>query len=87
MENRSKLQKIKSACIILGTLIYFTRLIREDLQGHETILYWLGFIPNFGMSFAFPFSFFSKKHILCELRVEKRFPEVTKSNKFEYSTT
>jgi hypothetical protein len=24
---------------------------------------------------------------LCELRVEKRFPEVTKSNKFEYSTT
>jgi hypothetical protein len=26
-------------------------------------------------------------NILCELRVEKRFPKVTKSNKFEYSTT
>jgi hypothetical protein len=61
MENRSKLQKIKSACIILGMLIYFTRLFREDFKGHETILYWLGFIPNFGMSFAFPFMFFFKE--------------------------
>jgi hypothetical protein len=67
MENKHKLQKIKSACIILGMLIYFTRLFREDLKGHETILYLLGFIPNFGMSFAFPFMFFSKKHILSNL--------------------
>jgi hypothetical protein len=26
-------------------------------------------------------------YILCELRVEERFPEVTESSKFEYSTT
>jgi hypothetical protein len=63
MENRSKLQKIKSACIILGMAIYFTRLFREDFKGHETLLYWLGFIPNFGMSFAFPFIFFPKGHM------------------------
>ena len=50
----SNARKLLSFFIILGFLIYFSRGLRADFAGNQNILYWLGFMPNFGLSFAMP---------------------------------
>jgi hypothetical protein len=62
MKTMTKSRKIILICIVIGYIIYLTRLFREDFEGHENVLYWLGFIPNFGMSFALPFIFYTNKN-------------------------
>jgi hypothetical protein len=57
----SKARRIVLICIVIGYLIYLTRLFRENFEGRENVLYWLGFIPNFGLSFALSFILYVNK--------------------------
>jgi drug/metabolite transporter (DMT)-like permease len=67
MGTMTKSKKIVLICICLGMAIYMMRYFRDDFKGHDSILYWLGFMPNFGMSFAFPFIFSRPKNIFSVL--------------------
>ena len=40
--------------IVLGFVIYYSRSLRTYFKGNEDILFWLGFLPNFGLAFALP---------------------------------
>jgi hypothetical protein len=40
--------------MILSSLFYFSRLFRLQLADHQMVLWWVGFLPNFGASLGGP---------------------------------
>ena len=48
-------------CIVLGWVLYFSRFARTSFKEHEILLFGLGFIPNFGLSFALPLIYVSNR--------------------------
>ncbi len=57
----SNSRKLLSFFIVLGFLIYFSRGLRSDFEDNQNILYWLGFMPNFGLSFAMPLVYLANR--------------------------
>jgi cell division protein FtsW (lipid II flippase) len=47
--------------IVVGFIIYYSRYFRDNFKGNETVLYWLGFLPNFGLSFALPLIYLANR--------------------------
>ncbi len=45
----------------LGFVLYYSRYLRTDFKGHESILFWLGFLPNFGLAFALPLCYIANR--------------------------
>ena len=48
-------------CIVLGWALYLSRYARTGFKEQGTVLFWLGFIPNFGLSFALPLIYVSNR--------------------------
>ena len=48
-------------CIAAGWILYFSRYARTSFKEQEIVLFWLGFIPNFGLSFALPLIYVSNR--------------------------
>ena len=47
-------KRILYLSIVLGFVIYYSRYLRTDFKDNEIVLFWLGFVPNFGLAFALP---------------------------------
>ncbi len=47
--------------IVTGFFIYYSRYFRSNFKGDETVLYWLGFLPNFGLSFTLPLIYLANR--------------------------
>jgi hypothetical protein len=56
-----KTKRLASLAIIVGIILYLSKFLREYLADNPSALFILGFLPNFGLSFAIPFIYVSNR--------------------------
>ena len=59
--NAKKERKIATGTIIVGIILYLSKFLRPYFSDNNTILFILGFLPNFGLAFAIPFIYVSNR--------------------------
>ena len=59
--NAKKERKIATGAIIVGIILYLSKFLRPYFSDNNTILFILGFLPNFGLAFAIPFIYVSNR--------------------------
>ena len=52
---------IATVAIIVGIILYLSKFLRPYFSDNNTILFILGFLPNFGLAFAIPFIYVSNR--------------------------
>ena len=52
---------IATVAIIVGIILYLSKFLRPSFSDNNTILFILGFLPNFGLAFAIPFIYVSNR--------------------------
>ncbi len=57
----TKIKKTLYIAITFGWLFYLSRYLRLVFEDNESILFWLGFLPNFGLAFALPFVYLGNR--------------------------
>jgi len=61
LTNAKKERKIATGAIIVGIILYLSKFLRPYFSDNNTVLFILGFLPNFGMAFAIPFIYVSNR--------------------------
>ena len=56
-----KVNIIVAVAIIAGMTLYLSKYLRSYFTDYPSILFILGFLPNFGLSFAIPFIYVSNR--------------------------
>jgi hypothetical protein len=59
--NTENEKKIGTGAIICGILLYLSKFLRVYFIDNDSILFILGFLPNFGLAFALPFIYVSNR--------------------------
>jgi hypothetical protein len=58
----AKIEKtIATGAIIVGIVLYLSKFLRPYFSDKNTVLFILGFLPNFGLAFAIPFIYVSNR--------------------------
>jgi len=60
-DNVKKVSTIVALTIIVGISFYLSKFLRGYFTDSPSILFLLGFLPNFGLSFAIPFVYVSNR--------------------------
>lgn len=68
VENEGHEKKIAALTIISGISLYLSKFLRGYFADNNSVLFILGFLPNFGLALAIPFIYVSnrlrqKKHV------------------------
>ena len=50
-----KEKKIIAGAIVVGMMLYLSKFLRPHFADNNSVLFILGFLPNFGLAFAIPF--------------------------------
>lgn len=58
---------------LLSWLIYVLPMWLRNIIENKSVLFWLGFIPNFGCAMALPLAFLYKKELTCQQAKDKLF--------------
>lgn len=53
--------KLASLAVLFGISLYLSKFFRGYFQGHDAVLFVLGFLPNFGLAFTLPFIYVSNR--------------------------
>ena len=53
--NSIKEGKIVTGAIVFGILLYLSKFLRPHFSDNKSVLFVLGFLPNFGLAFAIPY--------------------------------
>ena len=61
LPNAKKGKKIATGVIIVGILLYLSKFLRPYFSDNNSVLFILGFLPNFGLAFAIPFIYVSNR--------------------------
>jgi glycopeptide antibiotics resistance protein len=56
-----KTKRLAEYAIILGILSYLSKFLRPYFVSNESVLFILGFLPNFGLAFSIPFIYVSNR--------------------------
>ena len=59
-----KEKQIVTGAVIVGILLYLSKFLRPGFSENESVLFMLGFLPNFGLAFAIPFIYVSNRYRL-----------------------
>ena len=59
--NTKKEKKIVTGAIIVGIMLYLSKFLRPYFSDNNSVLFILGFLPNFGLAFAIPFIYSSNR--------------------------
>ena len=61
LTDAKKESKIATSAIIAGIILYLSKFLRPYFGDNNTVLFVLGFSPNFGLAFAIPFIYVSNR--------------------------
>jgi hypothetical protein len=59
--NVRKEKLIVAGSIIFGIMMYLSKLLRAHFRDNNSVLFILGFLPNFGLAFTIPFIYVSNR--------------------------
>src|SRR6187431_2856058 len=59
--NAKKGKKIATGVIIVGIILYLSKFLRACFSDNNSVLFILGFLPNFGLAYAIPFIYVSNR--------------------------
>jgi hypothetical protein len=57
----TRTKRLSAYAIIVGIILYLSKYLREYFVDNNSLLYILGFLPNFGLAFAMPFIYASNR--------------------------
>src|SRR5688572_2915337 len=57
----NKERKIANGAIFFGIMLYLSKFLRLHFSDNNSVLFILGFLPNFGLAFAIPFIYVSNR--------------------------
>jgi hypothetical protein len=57
----TKERKIANGAIFFGIMLYLSKFLRPHFSDNNSVLFMLGFLPNFGLAFALPFIYVSNR--------------------------
>ena|SRR6186713_2900769 len=60
-ETITRTKKLAAHAIILGMLLYLSKFLRVYFVDNSSVMFILGFLPNFGLAFALPFIYVSNR--------------------------
>jgi len=59
--NTNKIRRIATGAIFFGIILYLSKFLRLHFSDNNSVLFILGFLPNFGLAFAMPFIYVSNR--------------------------
>ena len=61
VETVTKTKRVAAFAIVVGILLYLSKFLRVYFIDYSSIIFILGFLPNFGLAFALPFIYVSNR--------------------------
>ena len=56
-----KKERLLAVFIVIGITLYLSKFLRPYFKEYNSVLFILGFLPNFGLAFAIPFIYFGNR--------------------------